>query len=89
MQQFATQPTRHGAILELVLSDNRSLVTEAEMREGLGNSDHNKVMFSMTLEYKATGNNVLVPTFYQADFEGIRHKLAQIIWKAEFQVWHI
>ena len=26
MQQFVTQPTRHGAILDLVLSDNRSLV---------------------------------------------------------------
>ena len=46
MQQFVTQPTIHGAIPDLVLSDNRSLVTEVEMCEGIGNSDHNKVMFS-------------------------------------------
>ena len=45
-----TTPTRHGAILDIVLSDNRSLVTEIEIGEGLGNSDHNKVRFSITLE---------------------------------------
>ena len=27
MQQFVTQRTRHGAVLDLVLSDNRSIVT--------------------------------------------------------------
>ena len=26
-QQFVTQRTRHGAVLDLVLSDNRSIVT--------------------------------------------------------------
>ena len=45
-----TQPTRHGAILDLVLSDNNSLATEVEICEGLGNGDHNKVMFSVTLD---------------------------------------
>ena len=84
MQQFVSQPTRHGAILDLVLSDYRSLVTEVEMCEGLGNSDHNKVMFSIILEYKAKGNNILVPNFNHTDFEGIRHKLAKINWEAEF-----
>ena len=84
MQQFVAQPTRHGAILDLVLSDNRSLVTEVEICEGLGNSDHNKVMFNVALENKTKDNNTLVPNFNQADFDGIRHKLAQIDWKAEF-----
>ena len=43
MRQFVTQSTRHGAILYLVLSDNRSLVTEVVMCEVVGSSDHNKV----------------------------------------------
>ena len=33
-------------------------------------------MFSVTLKYKVKGNNILVPNLNQADFEGIRHKLA-------------
>ena len=41
-------------------------------------------MFSITLKYKAKGNNILMPNLNQADFEGIRHKLAQINWEAEF-----
>ena len=53
------------------------------MCEGLWNSVHNKVMFNITLEYKAKGNNILVPNYNQSDFEGIRHKLAQINWEAE------
>ena len=85
MQQFVTQPTRHGAILGLVLSDNRSLVTDAEMCEGLGNSDRNKVMFSITLGYKAKGNNILVPNFNQADFQGIRQLSST--GKQSSQVW--
>ena len=84
MRQFVTQPTRHGAILDLVLSDNRRLVTELEMCEGVGNSDHNKAMFNITLEYKAKDNNIFVPNNNQSDFEGIRYKLAQINWEAEF-----
>ena len=70
--------TRHGVILDLVLSDNISLVAEVEMCEGLGNSDPNKVVFSITLKNKAKDNNILVTNFNQPDFDCIRHKLAQI-----------
>ena len=87
MRQFVAQPRRHGAILDLVLSDDRGLITEVEMCEVLGNSDHNKVMVSISLDYKAKGNDILVPYFNQADFEGIRYKLAQINWKRTSQVW--
>ena len=47
MRQFVAQPRRHGAILDLVLLDDRGLITEAEMCEVLGNSDHNKVIFRL------------------------------------------
>ena len=52
MQQFVAQPTRHGVILDLIFSDNRNLVTEVEICEGQGNSDHNNVIFSIALEKK-------------------------------------
>ena len=41
-------------------------------------------MFSIALENKTKDNNSLVPNISQADFDGIRHTLAQIDWKAEF-----
>ena len=71
IQQFVAQPTRRDGILDLVLSDHRSIVREVEMCEGLGNSDHNKVIISIALENKAKDNNTLVPSFNQADFDGI------------------
>ena len=52
IQQFVAQLIRHGAILDLVLSDNWSLVTEVKMCEGLGYSNHHKVMLSIALEIK-------------------------------------
>ena len=83
-QQFVTQSTRKCAILHWVLSDNSSLVTEVELCEGLGNSDHYKVMFSISLENKPKYKNILVTNINQADFDIIGHKFAQIYCKAEF-----
>ena len=87
MRQFVAQPRRHGAILDLVFSGNRGLVTEAEMCEVLGNGDHNKVIVGISSDYKAKGNDILVPNLNQADFEGMRHKLAQITGKQTSRVW--
>ena len=42
------------------------------------------LLLSITLEYKAKVNNILVPNINQADFDGIRQKLAQINWEADF-----
>ena len=43
MHQFVGEPTRKGSFLDLAFYDNRELVRELTVGEGLGRSDHNTV----------------------------------------------
>jgi len=83
MHQFVKEPTRHCSILDLVFSDNRDLVSDISVCEGLGTSDHNKVKFNISSGIRPKDNLLIVPNFNQADFDSIRNDLAHIQWSAE------
>ena len=81
MHQLVTEPTRQNSILDLVFSDNRGLVRELAVSEGLGSSDHNMITFYITSEARPKDNFHMVPNFNQADFNKLRKELAHINWK--------
>ena len=85
MNQFVTEPTRQRSILDLVFSDNRELVSNIAVFEGLGDSDHNIIKFTVTSEGRPNDNLHNVPNFNRADFEKMRNELAQIDWNVELR----
>ena len=84
MYQYVTEPTRLCSILDLVFSDNRELVSDVTIGEGLGKSDHSIVNFNISCNVRLKDNILLVPNFNQADFDKMRSELAQIDWSSEF-----
>ena len=95
LHQFVTEPTRLGSILDLVFSDNRELLHDFVIREGLGKSDHNAVQFRISSNSNPRDNLILVPDFNRANFDEIRTELANIDWKDAFagldacEAWNI
>ena len=85
MHQFVAEATRRHSILDLIFSDNRDLVSDIRICEGLGNSDHNMIKFNVSSETRPKDNLLLVPNFNQADFDSIRHDLAEIDWNTEME----
>ena len=83
LHQFVTEPTRQNSILDLVFSDDRNLIRNVNICEGLGNSDHNMIKFNLASDSRPKDNLLLVPNFNRADFDGIRHELAQIDWNTK------
>ena len=55
LHQFVTGPTRQNSILDLVFSDDRNLIRNVNICEGLGNSDHNMIKFNL-----ASDSNLLL-----------------------------
>ena len=80
MHQFVTEPTRQNSILDLIFSDERQLVRDIKIREGLGNSDHNMIQFNISTDCRPKDNLLLVPNFNKANFGNIRNELAEIDW---------
>ena len=84
LHQFVTEPTRIGAILDLVFSDSKQLINELTVCEGLGNSDHCSVVFNISVQVKPKNNPVMVPNFNRADFDSMKNELASVNWNSEF-----
>ena len=62
MHQFVTEPTRLGSILDLVFSDNKELVGDLSIGEGLGRSDHSILSFRISADVQTNNNLLLVCT---------------------------
>ena len=69
-------PTRGSNILDLLFSANDSHVTNVEVGEPLGTSDHNCIRFEIELELKKSINGDKVPNFRLANFDGLRESMA-------------
>ncbi|KAF9746896.1 hypothetical protein NGRA_3528, partial [Nosema granulosis] len=68
-------PTRGSNILDLLFSASNSHVTNVEVGEPLGTSDHNCIRFLIELELKTSTNCEKVPNFRLANFDGLRESM--------------
>ena len=83
MQQFVLEPTRINSVLDLVFSDYEELVRDVKVVEGIGNSDHNMVIFNFPSGHRSRANPSRVPDFNKANFDNIRHEIANLDWNTE------
>ena len=78
LYQFVKEETRGDAILDLVFSNDESLIEEISLGSTLGNSDHRMVWFWLNFEHQPEPNHAMVPDFRRADWEGFREELGKL-----------
>ena len=96
LTQHVLQPTRFDEILDLILTNNESLLGDVVLGESLGNSDHVIIRFSIKCQFKRmSGRLYFAPNFAKGDYEAIRLFLGRIEWtrilegKDVYEMWNI
>ena len=95
---FLTQhvePTRATRVLYIVLSSQKELVDNVEIKEPLGSSDHNQMHFNINIKSDKTKVKQFRRDFRKGNYEKIRKSLALIDWndkmknKTATECWNI
>ena len=78
--QIIEDPTRGNSILDLVLTDRDSMVSEVEIGEHLGSSDHCEIRIKLRWEEKEEKVNLLRrPDFRVGNYQKMRELLGRIV----------
>ena len=73
--------TSHGNILDLVLTNNESLIEGTTTYPNGFNPDHFPVCFAIKKKFNRLKNSPRsVFCYHKADFDGLRHTLSHILW---------
>ena len=84
LEQFVLSPTRAGAILDLIFSNDFNCINNVDVTDPLGTSDHNRVLFqiSYTPPNNVNNDNVCSSKYYfdfkHADWDGVRLFLSNV-----------
>ena len=76
-QQLIREATWRGNILDLVFTNNETLVSQVE----IGDSDHNEIGFKINAKRKEQQNMALMPDFRKTNYQGLRTHLQSINWE--------
>ena len=86
LTQHVMLPThKHGNILDLILTSEPNMVEEISIREPLSTSDHNMIMFDVTVSITMKRRKQVTYDYKKGDYEAMRQFLSQIDWKHELQ----
>ncbi|GAB0204934.1 mitochondrial enolase superfamily member 1 [Grus japonensis] len=78
--QVTEEPTRRGAMLDLVLTSEEGLVGDVKLKGSLGCSDHEMVEFKILRAVRRMHSNLTTLDFRRADFGLFRDLLGRIPW---------
>ena len=78
LTQWVNEATRGSNILDLVFSSEDDLISNIEVKEKLGKSDHNVVKFEIKTNFSQKKRSFLKPDFKNANFERLRHGASRI-----------
>ena len=81
LTQHVLEATRGNNILDLVFSNMENSISNLDVGEFLGNSDHRIVRFNINLRNSRKDNTELIPNFRRGDFEGLRTRLSREAWE--------
>ena len=86
LEQCVIGPTRQKSLIDLIMVNDQSLVSDIVIGENLGNSDHNIVRFNMNVERKGRiQNKVKVLDLRNGDYNKLRNLLDLVNWDEEFR----
>ncbi|KAJ7407514.1 hypothetical protein BTVI_63030 [Pitangus sulphuratus] len=78
--QEIEEPTRRGAMLDLVLSNKEGLVGNVKLKGSLGCSDHEMVEFEILRATRRAHSKLTTLDFRTADFDLLRDVLDRVPW---------
>ncbi|GAB0208651.1 hypothetical protein GRJ2_003330800 [Grus japonensis] len=78
--QVIEEPTRRGAMLDLVLANKEGLVGDVKLKGSLGCSDHEMVEFKILRAVRRAHSKLTTLDFRRADFGLFRDLLGRIPW---------
>ena len=78
LTQLVTEPTREGALLDLLFMNREGLVDDLAVGGRLGHSDHEIIEFSVLRETRRGGSRTDILDFKRAVFVLFRHLLERI-----------
>ena len=76
--QLVREPKRQGNILDLVFTNNETLVSQVEVGARFDVSDHHEIRFKINAKREVEQNTASVPDFGEANYQGLRHHLQSI-----------
>ena len=79
LTQQVLEPTRATRILDIVLSSQKELVDNVEIREPLGSSDHNQMHFNINVKSDKTKVKQCRRDFRKGNYKEIRKRLTLIV----------
>ena len=85
LTQHALEPTRATRILDIVLSSQKELVDNVEIKEPLGSSDHNQMHFDINIKSDRTKVKQCRRDFRKGNYKEIRKSLTLIDWNDEMK----
>ena len=80
-QQLIREPTRQGNILDLVFTNNVTLIDRVEIGDRFDVSDHNEIRFMINAKRIEEHNMALMPDFRKANYQGLRNHLQSVNWE--------
>ncbi|GAB0199653.1 lysine-specific histone demethylase 1A [Grus japonensis] len=78
--QVKEEPTRRGAMLDLVLTTKEGLVGNVKLKGSLGCNDHEMVEFKILRAARRAHSKLTTLGFRRADFGLFRHLLGRVPW---------
>ncbi|GAB0176272.1 hypothetical protein GRJ2_000092400 [Grus japonensis] len=78
--QVIEEPTRRGAMLDLILTNKEGLVGDVKLKGSLGCSDHKMVEFRILRAVRRVHSKLTTLDFRRADFGLFRDPLGRIPW---------
>lgn len=79
------EPTRKGAMLDLVLTNQERLVSNVKHKGSFGCSDHEMVEFKILRVSKRVCNKLATLDSSRADFELFRKQLGRVTWENKYR----
>ena len=78
--QVIEEPTRRGAMLDLVLTNREGLVGNVTLKDSLGCSNHEMVEFDILRTVRRACSKLTALDFKRADFGLFRYLLNKVSW---------
>ena len=78
LSQWVDEPTRGNSILDLVFSSEDNVITNLEVGEKLGKSDHSIVKFDIKTNFSKIKKSFTKPNFRKANFERLRSEISNL-----------
>jgi hypothetical protein len=83
--QHVRNPTRDKNILDLVITTDPGMVENVEIKEHLGNGDHNIITWNLICNVCINTNKQPYRKYYKADYDKMRKWFSDLNWNEEFK----